>query len=95
MSRKPKTTLISRLHDPSPASCRVNPLGATTDFTQEDMLDGPSCGDAMRPEGGSRSEGNSSRVWDCDAFCFPIVSMVTYAVWSFIFSGSASSRMRC
>ena len=49
MSRKPKTTLISRLHDPSPASCRVNPLGATTDFTQGDMLDGA---DAMRPEGG-------------------------------------------
>ena len=59
------------------------------------MLDGPSCGDAMRPEGGSRSGGNSSRVWDCDAFCFSIVSMVTYDVWSFIFSGSASSRMRC
>ena len=72
MSRKPKTTLISRLHDPSPASCRVNPLGATTDFTQEDMLDGPSCGDAMRPEGGSRSGGNSSRVWGCDACCFSI-----------------------
>ena len=70
MSRKPKTTLISRLHDPSPASCRVNPLGATTDFTQEDMLDGPSCGDAMRPEGGSRSGGNSSRVWGCDVCCF-------------------------
>ena len=35
------------------ASCSsVNPLGATTDFTEEDMLDGPSCGDAMRPEGG-------------------------------------------
>ena len=50
--RKPKTTLISRLHDPSPAWCRVNPLGATTDFTQEDMLDGPKCGDAMKPEGG-------------------------------------------
>ena len=75
MSRKPKTTqtaLISRLHDPTPASCRVNPLGATTDFTQQDMLDGPSCGDAMRPEGGSRSGGNSSRVWDCDACCFSI-----------------------
>ena len=24
------------------------------------MLDGPSCGDAMRPEGGSRSGGNSN-----------------------------------
>ena len=72
MSRKPKTTLISRLHDPTPASCRVNPLGATTDFTQEDMLDGPSCGDAMRPEGGSSSGGNSSRVWGCDACCYSI-----------------------
>ena len=71
MSRKPKTTLISRLHDPSPALCRVNPLGATTDFTQEDMLDGPSCGDAMRPEeGGSRSGGNSSGVWGCDMCWF-------------------------
>ena len=49
----------------------------------------------MRPEGGCGSGGNSSRVWDCDAFCFSIVSMVTYAVRSFIFSGSASSRMRC
>ena len=56
MSRKPKTTLISRWHDPTPASCRVNPLGATTDFTQEDMLDGPSCGDAMRPEGAAAAE---------------------------------------
>ena len=27
------------------------------------MLDGPSCGDAMRPEGGSRNRGNSRRVW--------------------------------
>ena len=62
-----------------PIPCFVNPLGATTDFTQEDMLDGPSCGDAMRPEGGSRSGGNSSWVWDCDAYCFSIVSMVTYA----------------
>ena len=49
------------------------------------MLDGPSCGDAMRPEGGSRSGGNSSRVWDCHAFCFSIVSMVTHTVWSLIF----------
>ena len=60
------------------------------------MLDGPSCGDAMRPEGGSRSGGNSSRVWGCHACCFSIVSMVTSTVWSFIlnFPGSASSRMR-
>ena len=34
------------------------------------MLDGPSCGDAMRPEGGSRSGSNSSRVWGCDKCCF-------------------------
>ena len=52
-------------------------------------------GDAMSLEGGSRIGGNSSRVWGCDACCFSIVSMVTYAVWSFIFPGSASSRMRC
>ena len=79
--RKPKTTPISRLHDPSPASCRVNLLGATTHFTQEDILDGPSCGDTMRPEGGSRSGGNSSRVWgcyECWLFLF-IVSFADYA----------------
>ena len=58
-----ETTPISRLHDPSPVLCRVNPLGAPTDFTQKDTRDGPSCGDAMRPEGGSRSGGNSSSVW--------------------------------
>ena len=52
-----------RLHDSSPVLCRVNPLGATTNFTLEDKLDGPSCGDAMRPEGGSRNRGNSRRVW--------------------------------
>ena len=60
--RIPKTTLISQLHDPSPVLCRVNPLGATTDFTQENMLDGPSCGDALIPEGGSRRGGNSNSV---------------------------------
>ena len=52
-SRIPKTTLISRLHDPSPVWCRVNLMGATTDFTQEDVLDGRSCGNAMRPERGA------------------------------------------
>ena len=58
------TTLISRLHDPSHVLCRVDPLGATTNFTQKYMLDGPSCGDAIQPEGGSRTEGNSSSsVW--------------------------------
>ena len=52
MNRTPKTTVISRLHDPSPASCRVNPLGATTDFTQEDMLDSLGRDDVMKPEEG-------------------------------------------
>ena len=61
--QRPKTTLISRLHDPSPVLCRVNPLGATTDLTQGDMLDGPSCGDAMILERSSHSGGNSSSVW--------------------------------
>lgn len=31
--------------------CRVNAAGATSDFPQQDKLDYPSCGDAMRPEG--------------------------------------------
>ena len=39
------------------------------------MLDGSSCGDAMRPEGGSRSGGDSSRVWGC------------YVCWLFSFYG--------
>ena len=42
------------------------------------MLDGPSCGDAMRPEGGSRSGGNSSKVWGCDV-CWPFLFIVSFA----------------
>ena len=59
ISRISRTTLISRLHNPSPVWRRVNPLESTTGFTQEHKLDGPSCGDFMRPEWGSRSGGNS------------------------------------
>ena len=44
------------------------------------MPDGPNCGDAMRPEGGSRSGGYSSRVWGCDECCFLYrVSFADYA----------------
>ena len=52
----------SLLHDRSPVLCWVNPLGPTTDLAQEDTLDGPSCGNAMRPERGGRSGGYSSSV---------------------------------
>ena len=94
--RPPKTTLISRLYDPSPVSCRVNPLWATTDFTQDDMLDGPSCGETMRTEGGQpqrRQQQQGLGLWH--VLVFYRVSMVMYAVRSFIFPGSASSRTRC
>ena len=64
-------------------SCRVNPLGATTDFTQEDKLDGPSCGTPRDRKGAAAAEATAvgfGTVRHAVFLYFEVVSMVTYAV---------------
>lgn len=54
-STVPETTLVSRLHAPSPFSAesiRWERQLISPDFTREDKRDGTSCGDTMRPKGG-------------------------------------------